>query len=44
MGPDFTVAGNPGPLSWIAQLSLTQTVRPFEQGLLSVATYWELLS
>jgi ABC-type transport system involved in multi-copper enzyme maturation permease subunit len=32
---DFTVAGNPGPLSWIAQLSLTQTLRPFEQGLLS---------
>jgi ABC-2 type transport system permease protein len=32
---DFTVAGNPGLLSWIAQLSLTQTLRPFEQGLLS---------
>ena len=32
---DFTVAGNPGPLSWVAQLSLTQTLRPFEQGLLS---------
>src|SRR5206468_11376952 len=31
---DFTVAGNPGLLSWIAQLSLTQTLRPFEQGLL----------
>ena len=32
---DFTVAGSPGILSWIAQLSLTQTLRPFEQGLLS---------
>jgi ABC-2 type transport system permease protein len=32
---DFTVAGNPGLLSWFAQLSLTQTLRPFEQGLLS---------
>ena len=32
---DFTFAGNPGLLSWIAQLSLTQTLRPFEQGLLS---------
>lgn len=33
---DFTVAGNPGLLSWIAQLSLTQTLRPFEQGLLPI--------
>jgi ABC-2 type transport system permease protein len=32
---DFTVAGSPGLLSWIAKLSLTQTLRPFEQGLLS---------
>jgi ABC-2 type transport system permease protein len=32
---DFTVAGNPGLLSWLALLSLTQTLRPFEQGLLS---------
>jgi ABC-2 type transport system permease protein len=32
---DFTVAGQPGMLAWIAQLSLTQTLRPFEQGLLS---------
>ena len=32
---DFTVAGNPGLLSGLAQLSLTQTLRPFEQGLLS---------
>lgn len=32
---DFTVAGRPGLLEWVAQLSLTQTLRPFEQGLLS---------
>ena len=32
---DFTVAGHPGLLAWIAHLSLTQTLRPFEQGLLS---------
>lgn len=31
---DFTVAGHPGLLAWIANLSLTQTLRPFEQGLL----------
>lgn len=33
---DFTVAGHPGLLAWVAQLSLTQTLRPFEQGLFSV--------
>jgi ABC-type transport system involved in multi-copper enzyme maturation permease subunit len=32
---DFTVAGNPGLLAWLAKLSLTQTLRPFEQGMLS---------
>jgi ABC-2 type transport system permease protein len=32
---DFTIAGRPGVLEWIAGLSLTQTLRPFEQGLLS---------
>jgi ABC-2 type transport system permease protein len=32
---DFTVAGQPGLLAWIAKLSLTQTLRPFEQGVLS---------
>jgi ABC-2 type transport system permease protein len=32
---DFTIAGQPGLLAWIAKLSLTQTLRPFEQGLLS---------
>ena len=33
---DFTLAGRPGVLAWVAGLSLTQTLRPFEQGLLSV--------
>jgi hypothetical protein len=31
---DFTLAGRPGILAWVARLSLTQTLRPFEQGLL----------
>jgi ABC-2 type transport system permease protein len=33
---DFTVAGRPGLLEWVASLSLTQVLRTFEQGLLSV--------
>ena len=33
---DFTLAGQPGLLEWISRLSLTQTLRPFEQGLFSV--------
>jgi ABC-2 type transport system permease protein len=33
---DFTLAGQPGILEWVARLSLTQTLRPFEQGLISV--------
>ena len=33
---DFTLAGRSGWLAWIAELSLTQTLRTFEQGLLSV--------
>jgi hypothetical protein len=33
---DFTVAGHPGLLEWISRLSLTQVLRTFEQGLLSV--------
>src|SRR5215475_3112099 len=33
---DFTLAGRPGLLAWVAGLSLTQTLRPFEQGLLVV--------
>jgi ABC-2 family transporter protein len=32
---DFTVAGHPGLLEWLARLSLTQVLRTFEQGLLS---------
>src|SRR5437764_14442388 len=34
---DFTVAGHPGLLEWIARLSLTQVLRTFEQGLLSAS-------
>jgi ABC-2 type transport system permease protein len=34
---DFTVAGQPGLLAWIASLSLTQVLHAFEQGLLSAA-------
>ena len=32
---DFTLAGRPGLADWIARLSLTQILRPFEQGLWS---------
>jgi hypothetical protein len=32
---DFTVAGHPGLLEWVASLSLTQVLRTFEQGVLS---------
>jgi ABC-2 type transport system permease protein len=35
---DFTLAGQPGILDWAARLSLTQVLRPFEQGLLPTAT------
>ena len=31
---DFTLAGRPGILDWLSRLSLTQVLRPFEQGLL----------
>ncbi|MEA2921997.1 MAG: gliding motility-associated transport system permease protein [Bradyrhizobium sp.] len=34
---DFTVAGRPGLLEWVARLSLTQVLRTFEQGLLSAS-------
>jgi ABC-type transport system involved in multi-copper enzyme maturation permease subunit len=34
---DFALAGQPGILGWISRLSLTQTLRTFEQGLLSAA-------
>jgi len=33
---DFTVAGQPGRLGWLSHLSLTEALRLFEQGLLSV--------
>jgi ABC-2 type transport system permease protein len=33
---DFSLAGQPGVLEWVARLSLTQTLRSFEQGLLSL--------
>jgi hypothetical protein len=33
---DFTIAGRPGWLEWFAHLSLTQVIRTFEQGLLSI--------
>src|SRR5712671_5101202 len=33
---DFAIAGRPGWLEWLAHLSLTQVIRTFEQGLLSV--------
>ncbi len=32
---DFTIAGRPGILDWLARFSLTQVLRGFEQGLLS---------
>src|SRR5215510_13482865 len=32
---DFALAGQPGVLGWVSRLSLTQTLRGFEQGLLS---------
>src|SRR5947208_2842351 len=33
---DFTLAGQPGLLEWLSRLSLTQVLRPFEQGLFSL--------
>src|SRR3954469_6372071 len=33
---DFTIAGQPGLLEWVSRLSLTQVLRPFEQGLVSI--------
>jgi ABC-type transport system involved in multi-copper enzyme maturation permease subunit len=34
---DFALTGQPGILQWISQLSLTQALRSFEQGLFSLA-------
>src|SRR5712672_580850 len=33
---DFTVAGQPGWMEWLARLSLTLVLRPFEHGLLPI--------
>ncbi|MFL6304163.1 MAG: ABC transporter permease subunit [Candidatus Sulfotelmatobacter sp.] len=33
---DFALTGQPGFLEWISRISLTQTLRTFEQGLLSI--------
>jgi ABC-type transport system involved in multi-copper enzyme maturation permease subunit len=33
---DFALAGQPGALEWLSRLSLTQTLRTFEQGLFSI--------
>ena len=41
---DFALAGQPGVLGWISQLSLTQTLRPFEQGLLSAGLLLGMLA
>jgi hypothetical protein len=41
---DFALAGQPGVLGWISQLSLTQTLRPFEQGLLSTGLLLGMLA
>jgi hypothetical protein len=41
---DFALAGNPGLLGWILRLSLTQTLRTFEQGLLSMGLILGLLA
>jgi len=37
MGAGFHRGRHPGILEWIARLSLTQVLRPFEQGLLSAS-------
>jgi hypothetical protein len=36
---DFALAGQPGALEWFSRLSLTQTLRTFEQGLLSIGLF-----
>ena len=41
---DFTLAGNPGLLGWISRLSLTQTLRTFDQGLLSIGLILGILA
>jgi ABC-2 type transport system permease protein len=39
---DFALAGQPGLLDLISRLSLTQTLRSFEQGVLSIGLLWGL--
>ena len=41
---DFALAGQTGALGWISQLSLTQTLRAFEQGLLSAGLLLGMLT
>jgi len=41
---DFTLAGRSGLSAWLAQLSLTQALRPFEQGLLSIGLVLGILT
>jgi ABC-2 type transport system permease protein len=41
---DFALAGQSGVLGWISQLSLTQTLRPFEQGLLPAGLLFGILA
>ena len=41
---DFTLSGRSGLSAWFAQLSLTQTLRTFEQGLLSAGLLLGMLS
>ena len=41
---DFALAGNPGWLGWVSRLSLTQTLRTFEQGLSSISLVVGLLA
>jgi ABC-2 type transport system permease protein len=41
---DFALFGQPGALGWISQLSLTQPLRAFEQGLLSAGLLLGMLA
>src|SRR5262245_25100554 len=41
---DFALAGQTGVLGWISGLSLTQTLRPFEQGLLPAGLVLRILA
>jgi ABC-2 type transport system permease protein len=41
---DFALSGQPGALGWISRLSLTQTLRVFEQGLLSASLLLGILA